>query len=368
MEFSSWFDAVGEPGTIAIGAALIGIFFGAAAQLSKFCLRSAVIDVTGTAANEGRWQRLALWVMVLGVAMAATQWLISSGSVDLENVRQLTSARSISGVLIGGLLFGIGAVLTRGCVSRLTVLSATGNFRAVAALVIFAAVAYATFDGPLTSLRQQVLGLWTLGGGTDLNVLSIAGSTAQGGIVAGLGLALAAMVFGLIFGMGVFNAILGIVLGAAVAAGWWFTSTLSGQVFEPIAVESISFTRPAIDTIAFGASGFDATALGFGIGILGGVLAGSFIAAVFAGDLKFEWFSSTGHAARFAAGAALMGFGGVLAGGCSIGAGLTGGSLFALTSLLALAAMCIGMAVTAIAIARTSRSGDVDAARVVPAE
>lgn len=368
MDFSSWFDAVGEPGTIAMGAALIGLVFGAAAQLSRFCLRSAVIDVTGTAGGEARWQRLSLWLIVLGAAMAATQWLVTSGFAEFENVRQLTSARSLSGVLIGGLLFGVGAVLTRGCVSRLTVLSATGNLRAIVALGIFATVAYATFDGPLTPLRQSILGLWTLGGGADLNLLSLAGTTAATGIITGLALTLVALAVGFAVGLGFFHILLGILLGATIAAGWWFTFSLSGQVFEPIAVESISFTRPAIDTVVFGASGFDTTALGFGVGILGGVLAGSFAAALFTGGLKLEWFSSLGHAARFASGAALMGFGGVLAGGCSVGAGLTGGSLFALTSLLALAAMCFGMAVTDLGLARFTSGPAIKGAQAVPAE
>lgn len=368
MNFAPFFDAIGEPLTVALGAALVGLLFGFAAQRSRFCLRSAVIDVTGTASDNSRWHRLSLWVLVLGVAMAATQWLVASGAVDLQNVRQFTSARSISGVLIGGLLFGIGAVLTRGCISRLTVLAATGNMRAVFAMVVFAAAAFATFDGFLAPLRQQILGLWTLGADTNLNLLSANGVTATGGIFFGAGLALVALMAGLVVGLGLVAVLSGLVLGVTIAAGWWLTYSLSGQVFEPIAIESISFTRPTIDTIVLGSSGFEVSQLGFGTGILGGVLAGSFIAALLSGGLKFEWFSSLGHAARFTAGAVLMGIGGVLAGGCSIGAGLTGGSLAALAPLLALAAMISGMAITDLALARTTRGTGVRPAQPYPAE
>jgi uncharacterized protein len=38
----------------------------------------------------------------------------------------------------------------------------------------------------------------------------------------------------------------------------------------------------------------------------------------------------------------LMGFGAMLAGGCAVGAGITGGSIFALTAWLALAGMWVG--------------------------
>lgn len=368
MDFAPLFDVLGEPGTVALGAALIGLVFGFAAQRSRFCLRSAVIDVTGTASDDGRWHRLTLWALVLGVAIASTQWLVSTGAIDVENVRQFTSARSVSGVLIGGLLFGIGAVLTRGCVSRLTVLAATGNLRAVFALIVFAAAAFATFDGVLTPLRQQLLGLWTLGADTNLNMLSAAGFSATGGILFGAALAVAALIAGLVVGFGIGTSVLGVILGALIAAGWWFSYTLSGQVFEPIAVESISFTRPAIDSIALGSSGFDASQLGFGSGLLGGVLVGSFAAALVSGALKFEWFSSFAHGARFTGGAVLMGIGGVLAGGCSIGAGLTGGALFALAPLLALIAICAGMAATDLALARTTRGTGVRTAQPLPAE
>ncbi len=45
-------------------------------------------------------------------------------------------------------------------------------------------------------------------------------------------------------------------------------------------------------------------------------------------------------------GAALMGFGAMLAGGCAIGAGVSGGSIFVATAWLALLCMWIGAAIT----------------------
>jgi uncharacterized membrane protein YedE/YeeE len=45
---------------------------------------------------------------------------------------------------------------------------------------------------------------------------------------------------------------------------------------------------------------------------------------------------------RYIAGAMLMGFGSMLAGGCAVGAGMTGGAIFALTAWLALVGMWVG--------------------------
>ncbi len=49
---------------------------------------------------------------------------------------------------------------------------------------------------------------------------------------------------------------------------------------------------------------------------------------------------------RSGIGAAAMGFGGMLAGGCAIGAGVTGGSIFVGTAWLALTCMWIGATLT----------------------
>ena len=46
--------------------------------------------------------------------------------------------------------------------------------------------------------------------------------------------------------------------------------------------------------------------------------------------------------ARYIVGAMLMGFGSMLAGGCAVGAGMTGGAIFALTAWITLAAMFVG--------------------------
>jgi uncharacterized membrane protein YedE/YeeE len=368
MDFTSIFETIGEPATIVLGAVLIGILFGIAARSSSFCLRSSVRNIIAPESDTNRWQSLIVWLLALGAAIATTQYAIYSELLVVEDVRQLTNARSLSGVLIGGALFGVGMSLTRGCVSRLTVLSAHGNLRAVFSLMVFAAVAFVTFDGALTPPRHSILGLWTLASlyGTKPPV-SHELSPLAGIIVGGLIIS-AALVCGRLAHLTRATAIWGLVLGATIATGWWFTYTLADQVFEPIAVESISFTRPAIDLISFAAAGFSSSKLGFGIGLLSGVLTGSFIAAIATGALRFEWFDTISNTGRYAFGAALMGFGGVLAGGCSVGAGLSGGALFALTPLVALASMIGGSALTEFALAHFATREEYGQSKVMPAE
>ncbi len=368
MDFTAIFDVIGEPATVALGALLVGLLFGVGARISNFCLRSAVMDLAGTQGNGARWHSFCLWLMVFGTAVAATQSAIFSGLLDVEDVRQLTSARSLSGVLIGGALFGVGMSLTRGCVSRLTVLSANGNLRAVFSLVVFAAVAFATFNGALTPLRQAVLGLWTLKPGSELSLLPSSGFGPLIGAAAGAVIVIVAIIYGWSSRSSIATALWAIVLGATITAGWWLTYTLSDLVFEPIAVESLSFIRPAIDMISIGMAGFPLSEVGFGTGLLIGVLIGSFSAGLITGGMKIEWFDRVMTAGRYAAGASLMGFGGVLAGGCSVGAGLTGGALFALGPLVALASMVGGSLLTELVLFRLKDGSAIKESKLLPAE
>jgi uncharacterized membrane protein YedE/YeeE len=86
--------------------------------------------------------------------------------------------------------------------------------------------------------------------------------------------------------------------------------------------------------------------LGFDTGLVPGVFAGSLLAALITGEWKVKGFHDGPGMWRYLIGAALMGFGGMLAGGCAVGAGVTGGAIFALTAWIALAAMWAGAIVT----------------------
>jgi uncharacterized membrane protein YedE/YeeE len=69
-------------------------------------------------------------------------------------------------------------------------------------------------------------------------------------------------------------------------------------------------------------------------------------AAITSKTFRLEGFQDAGTMLRYVAGAILMGFGAILAGGCSIGAAVTGSAILAITAVLALAGMVVGALVS----------------------
>ena len=285
------------------------------------------------------WRNLSVWLVAFSAAVLGTQYLILTGAIDVEGVRQLTSSRSLSGAIIGGLVFGVGMILCRGCPSRLWVLAATGNLRALTTFMVFAGFVYLTLIGALNSVRQEVLQIWILPPDTDLNLISNLGGKAGSGVIVGGVLMLAALLLYISTKRSVKFFITAVGVGGTVMFGWWLTFTLSEQLFDPIPVESLSFTRPAYDVLQFAGHVFAIEQMNFGVGIMLGVLIGAFTASVMAREFKLQWFVSLNSVIRYFVGAVLMGFGAVVAGGCAVGAGVTGGSLFSITALISLIAM-----------------------------
>ena len=77
-----------------------------------------------------------------------------------------------------------------------------------------------------------------------------------------------------------------------------------------------------------------------------GVIAGSFLYAVATRSFRIEWFANVSDFLAHAVGGVLMGIGGVLAMGCTIGQGVTGVSTLAMGSILAVASIVFGSALT----------------------
>lgn len=330
-------DRFGDGTVLAIGGLLVGLLFGAAAQHSRFCLRAATVEFFE--AKPG--PRIGIWLVVFFAAVALVQAATAFGLFDPSSARQIAATGSISGAVLGGLMFGAGMILARGCASRLLVLSATGNLRAFVTGLILTLVAQASLRGGLAPLREDLAGLWTVAGGPSRDLGATLGVGADGTAIF-FGIA-GVLSVGAAFWLGARRSHIaaGLGVGAAVAAGWVFTFAMTQVSFEPIQTSSVTFTGPSADTL-MALINERGVALDFGLGLVPGVFLGSAAMALASGEWELQGFDGGPSMVRYFSGAALMGFGAMLAGGCAVGAGVSGGSVLAVTSWIALFSMWCG--------------------------
>ncbi|QGY00456.1 YeeE/YedE family protein [Roseovarius faecimaris] len=340
-------DTFGDNTVLAMAGAVVGIVFGAAAQHSRFCLRAATVEVA-----EGRFgQKLCIWLIAFSAGVMSVQGLISMGMIELSEARQLASPGSMSGAIIGGLMFGCGMILARGCASRLLVLSATGNLRALLTGLVLTLVAQASLRGVLSPTRENLAGLWIVQGGEERSLLTQIGmSSTFAAVLAGLALS-GSVMLAWHHGVKATRALAAIGVGFAVGSGWLLTYMIAQTSFEAIAISSVTFTGPSTDTLMGLVNSAEIT-LNFGIGLVPGVFVGSAAMALYAREAKIERFGRDTPMERYLIGAVLMGFGSMLAGGCAVGAGMAGGSIFALTAWVAVFCMWLGAVGTHLTLTR----------------
>ena len=344
----SFSDFLGEDGLLAMGGLLIGILFGIAAQRSRFCLRSAAIDFSR--AEFGA--KLAIWLLAFSTGVVLTQLLFGLEILNTSEIRQLTLRGSLSGAVLGGAMFGAGMILTRGCSSRMLVLAGQGNLRAVLNGLVFAVAAQASLRGILHPVRDELAGIWVVDG----QALDVLGALGQGwvtGVLLG-GIWLTAAVYFALRSELTLKGWLG-GIGVGIALAWAWTGLLNGQLFVPVKIESLTFTGPSANTLMLFLSP-PAGTWRFDVALVPGVVIGSFLAAAWARELKLEGFQGGPSMTRYMLGAAMMGFGGMLAGGCAVGS-LTNASVFALTGWLALLSIWLSAVVTDHYFDRASEQG-----------
>lgn len=331
-------DLISDPAKASLGGLLIGLAFGAFAQSSRFCLRSACIEFW----NGRLGENVAVWLFVFGSALFFVQLLFAEGGLVATEVRQISTAGTMSGAIIGGLVFGVGMILARGCASRLLVLSATGNLRALVAGLIVTVVAQAALSGVLSPLRGMLSALWVV----DANTRNMMIYFPDGlGIMIGALILLLALILAIRAGLSWQRVVLAAGVGITVALGWEFTAALSHVSFSQIPVGSVTFTGPSANTL-MALITLPSLPLDFSIGLVPGVFAGSFLSALLRREFHIQVFSMETGTSRYLLGAALMGFGGMLAGGCAVGAGVTGGAVLSVTAWVALFFMWVGAGIT----------------------
>jgi uncharacterized membrane protein YedE/YeeE len=324
---------------------LIGLAYGVVGLLSGFCLMSSLRGWW----TEGDSRLIRSYALALGVAIVATQLLSGGGIVDLTRSVYLQPSFSVPLMFVGGLLFGYGMVLANGCGSRALVLLGRGNLRSFVVVIVLGIAAQMTLRGLIAPARVALMQASL----TTPDVLSLPAWLATFGGSATLArtLAASAMAGALVifaFAHGPFQRAwgqiaAGIAVGLLVTAGWFATGYLGADDFNPVAVTSLTFISPIADTVQYAMLSTGLT-LNFGVAMVFGVFAGSLVTAVFTRRFRLEGYTSPRHMLRSIGGAALMGSGGAMALGCSIGQGLTGLSTLSLASFVAATGILLGAA------------------------
>jgi uncharacterized membrane protein YedE/YeeE len=327
---------------------VIGALFGAVVQRTNFCSMGAISDAVAL----GDTKRLRAWLLAIAVAIVGTNALLVSGLVAIDKSFYLAPRVAWIAMLLGGLLFGFGMVLAGGCASRTVVRVGAGSLKSFIVFIVMGLVGYMTARGLLYYVRTTVEVA-----GTDL---SAAGVPSQGlpwvaaslfGLGTGTAIvvvagAVAAAIIVWCFKDGAFRAsardiVAGLALGALVTAGWWATGWLAADEFEPVPPASLTLIGPAGDTLQYLMT-FTGAKISFGIAVVFGILAGSFAAAVASRTFRIEMFADRADMLRHMGGAALMGFGGVMSAGCTVGQGLTGVATLGIGSVLAFGGIVAG--------------------------
>ncbi|MBR1166600.1 YeeE/YedE family protein [Bradyrhizobium liaoningense] len=330
---------------VILAGLVIGLVYGAVGLLSGFCLMSSMRG--WLAEGDGRLVRS--YALAIAVAIAASQLLAGSGTVDLGKSIYLQPSFSPAVLFLGGLLFGYGMVLSNGCGSRALVLLGRGNLRSFVVVIVLAIAAQMTLKGLIAPGRLALV----QASQTTVNANSLPSLLATLGLTeaAARALAAATIVVALIlfaiahpaFRRSPGQIVAGVIVGLLVAGGWLVTGYLGADDFNPVPVTSLTFVAPIADALQYAMLSTGLT-LNFGIATVAGVFTGSLVTAVATRRFKLEGYSSPRHMLRSGAGAALMGIGGVMAFGCSIGQGLTGVSTLALGSFVAVAGILLGTA------------------------
>lgn len=353
----------------------LSLVFGAIANKANFCTMGAVSDWV----NIGDQSRLRAWFLAIATAIIGVGILEYSGSIDMSlttsNDTSNPPYRSANFIwlrhLVGGLMFGVGMTLASGCGNKTLVRLGEGNMKS---LVVLAVMGIAAWWMLFSNFGYFVFLQWMLPLSIDFSLRDIPAqdiATVLAGLggfdsrpVLGLTVALLAAIPLLIwilrardFRQNLELVSAGVVIGALIVIGWYVTAGPSGlALLDELAfmdqrpfftgAQSLTFIGPAGHVVQYINQGFAAIYLTFGVATLSGVVVGSFLYTLIFRKIRIEWFVTWQDFAMHVIGAVLMGIGGVLAMGCTIGQGITGVSTLALGSILTIVAIIAGSAAT----------------------
>ena len=360
---------------VLLGGFVIAVLFGAIANKANYCTMGAVSDWI----NFGNLDRLRAWTLSVAVGIIAIGILEYLGLVDMSlttsNDTSNPPYRSANFIwlrhLLGGLMFGVGMTLASGCGNKTLVRLGEGNMKSLVVLTIMGIAAWwmlfsnLSYNGFLQWMLPLSIdfGLRDIPGQDIASVLSgIAGLESGPVLTLVVALAVAVPLLAWIFSCSDFRSnfellTAGLVIGSLIVIGWYVTAGGNGQALleeldfmdeRPFftGAQSLTFIGPTGHIAQFLKEGFSNLFLTFGVATVAGVVVGSFLYTLIFRKVRIEWFVDWKDFAMHAVGALLMGIGGVLAMGCTIGQGITGVSTLALGSFVTIVSIIAGSAAT----------------------
>ncbi len=360
--------------TILLWAFGLAVILGIFANKTNFCTMGAVSDLV----NIGDTGRMRAWVFAMGLAILGVMGMSIMGltdtsliaSNDTANPPYLTANFAWPRNILGGILFGIGMTFGSGCGNKTLVRLGAGNIKSLFVLLAIGVMAYLMI---FTNFSYTAFLSWMEPAFVDLSAMGVenqglgsviayaAGSDPQTTttiVAAVLGSLLVLWAFLSSDFRGNFDNVLGgFVVAAVVIAAWWVTTGELGQNLleeaemmdeRPFAIgaQSFTFVQPSGHLLRWIELGFDKSMLTFALVAGFGVVAGSFIYSVLFRKFRIEWFASWKDFFTHIIGGLLMGIGGVLAMGCTIGQAVTGASTLAMGSFITFFAIVFGSALT----------------------
>ncbi len=344
--------------TVVWGAFALALVFGYVGARTNFCAMGAVSDIV----NMGEWTRMRMWLLAIAVAILGTTGLSLAGQVDLAKSIYSTPNVTWLSFLVGGFLFGAGMVLASGCGSKTLIRIGGGNLKSLVVLLVLAVSAYMTLKGMFGMFRVNVLEQATvvLAGSQDLpSIISRMTGADKKAVLGVLSLAISGALLIFVFKDREFltfdNVLGGLVVGLVVVGGWYVSGHIGYLAEDPQTLEekflatnsgrmeSLSFVSPQAYLLELLMLWSDKTrVVTFGIASVLGMTAGSWIYALTSRTFRLESFRDAEDTVNHLVGGVFMGFGGVVALGCTVGQGLSGISTLAVGSFLALFAIIAG--------------------------
>ena len=346
----------------------LGLVLGFIVNKTNFCTMGAVSDWV----NIGDTARLKSWMLAASIAILGVTVLEYFNFFDASQSRipYRDSVFFWPRYIIGGLLFGIGMTFASGCGNKILIRIGGGNIKSVIVLLIAGIMAYLMTR---TDFYGLVFHSWMRPISPDLAsygindqslptiLMSMFSITESDGFRFLLGILIAFIMMYFIFKSGNFknfdNILSGITVGLVVVLAWLLTGGDIGEEWieannfmdtpQPgVGVQSFTFINPMSETLVFVGNFLDNFYITFGVSALLSVILGSFLYSVVSNNFRVEWFASKQDFIRHIVGGTLIGIGGVLSLGCTIGQGVTGVSTLAVGSFVTLISIIIGASIT----------------------